>query len=679
MPFTGQLGGTNSQLGNVVLGGIGQFPPLPFGFTPHVLDAITVRVQFNDQVDDSALNPSFYSILAVSGPVPNFVPSVASVSFYDADHRSVALTLNQAMTFTTVYSLSIIGVKSPDGNSVTPSAGNFRANVPDSPRAIAAFLSQRGMIDIYFDRSVGPNSFAATATIEATVAGSPQPLTLIPWGGMPVNAIRFELNPAMDSAASYTITFSNVVDDSYNQSSGQVPLTLTLQAPLPYSYAVLGQPQVIDAWVDSISNAPSGYGRTLIDVFFNCPMDGPQVTNVANWMVTSNGSPVTVLSVINWCSVATNDVFVAVDSRTYFAQVAVAATLSTEPFLVQVQAQSEDHAYSTSWADYTGTISVAPLATPPRNVGTLVEPLQASLRFNQGINLPSLTTLTISGPNGFVQTTDVVITASIQALVLAMTDLMESFNQHNMAPYGAGHLALDIINHFAPSDFPSPSLSSAIVAVNKFKTVYLAHASSTAYHNYADPDLITSANATDLPSAVALAQSLISSFMTHNVNVGVHTSAGVPLFSAKLFDTLDIGLGMLDAAPYLFTAQSQYFFIDVGENRVPTRCSLSASFIGLAESPYVASAIPRPGLVSTNNGVALEQDAIIVYFSKPIQPSVLAPTDIVITGATVIGVEGYDWVNSRVLNISVTNMATAQYSLDILGVQDPFGNVIVSV
>lgn len=678
MPFTGQLGGTNSQLGNVVLGGIGQFPPLPFGFTPHVLDAITVRVQFNDQVDASALNPSFYNILAISGPVPNFVPSVASVVFYDADHRSVALTLTQAMTFSTVYSLSIIGVTSPDGNSVTPFAGNFRANVPDPPRALAAFLSQRGMIDIYFDRSVGPTSYAATANIEATVSGTPRPLTLIPWGGFPVNVIRFELNPAMDSASSYTISFFDVVDDSYNQSSGQVPLTLTLQAPLLYSYTILGQPQVIDAWVDSISDAPSGYHRALINVFFNCPMSGPEITNIANWQVTSGGSPVTVLSVTNWASVTGNRAFAAVDSRTYFAQVAVSTTSATTPYLVQVNAQSEDLAYSTSSADYTGTISVSPLISPPRTVGTWVTPFQASIRFNQGINLPNLTTLTVSGPNGLVQTPDVFVISSLQALVLAMTDLMQSFNQHVTTPYGAGHLATDIIDHFTPSDFPSPNLSSAISAVNKFNAVYTAHASSLAYHNFADPGLVTG-NATDLPSAVSLAQSLISSFIAHNINVGIHTFAGVPLFSAKLYDTLNINLGMLNLAPYLLTAQSQYSFIDAGGRDVPTRCSLSASFIGVADSPYVASAIPRPGLVSTNNGVALEQDAIIVFFSKPIQPSVLTPPDIVITGPTAIGIEGYDWVNSRVLNLSVTNMATAQYSLDILGVQDPFGNIIVSV
>src|SRR5271157_1140545 len=196
--FTGQLGNTGSQLGSVVLGGL-PFSALPFGFLPHVLDAMTIRVQFNDQVDDSALNPKAYSMLAVSGPAPNYLPTVVSVAFYDADQRSVALTLNQALTYTTVYALSIVGVTSPDGNSVTPSAGNFRANVPDPPIALGAYLSQRGMVDIYFDRAVGPTSPGSATTIQATVGGTPQPMTRIPWlGSFPSNVLRFELPPAMD-------------------------------------------------------------------------------------------------------------------------------------------------------------------------------------------------------------------------------------------------------------------------------------------------------------------------------------------------------------------------------------------------------------------------------------------------------------------------------------------------
>ena len=135
---------------------------------------------------------------------------------------------------------------------------------------------------------------------------------------------------------------------------------------------------------------------------------------------------------------------------------------------------------------------------------------------------------------------------------------------------------------------------------------------------------------------------------------------------------------MLNGASYTLSANSQYFFTDVGENSVPMRFSTSAPFIGVAMPPYVASAISRSGLQDTNNGLRFEQDAVVVFFSKPIRPSVLTSPDIVITGPTTIVTQGYQWENNRVLSVGVINVAAAQYSLDILGVQDLFGNNIVS-
>ena len=676
--FTGQLGSASSQLGNVVLGGT-PFAVLPFGFTPHVLDSITIRVQFDDQVDDSALVPSAYSMLAVSGPPPTFLPRVVSVAFYDADQRSVALTLNHPMTFTAVYALSIVGVTSPDGNSVSPSAGNFRANVPNPPIAVGAYQSQRGMIDIYFDKSIGPTSPGAAATIQASVSGTPQSMTFIPWNSsIPNNVLRFELPPAMDVATSYVISYVNIIDGSNNSAPGQVPLTLVLQAPQPYSYMILSTPQIVDAWVSAISNAPSGYNRAFIDVYFNSTMSHVDIINIANWTVTSGGNPVTILEVFDWASALDGRAFLAVDGRTFFARVVVSATTSAAPYFVQAQVRSEDLARTTNPIDYTGSINVAPLATSPRVVGTLVTPTQANFRFDQGINLPNSTTLKVTGPSGSVTTSYVQVQPSVQTLITCLNDLMQSYNQHISHPYGAGHVVPDTINYFIPVDFPLASFDAGIAAVNRFRDVYLAHSSSMIFHNYADPNLVKSPYATDLVSAITLAQELIQSFAAHNLNVGVHTSTGISLFSSKLFDTLAVGLGMLNGASYTLSANSQYFFTDVGENSVPMRFSTSAPFIGVAMPPYVASAISRSGLQDTNNGLRFEQDAVVVFFSKPIRPSVLTSPDIVITGPTTIVTQGYQWENNRVLSVGVINVAAAQYSLDILGVQDLFGNNIVS-
>jgi hypothetical protein len=640
---------------------------------------MTVRVQFDDEVTGSALNPAAYSMLAVSGPPPTFLPTVVSVAFYDADQRSVALTLNQPLTFTAVYALSIVGVVNPYGRGINPSAGNFRANVPNPPLALGAYQSQRAMVDIYFDRSVGPTSPGATANIEATVSGTPQPMTLIPWSGsLPANVLRFELPPAMDTSTAYTITYASVIDGSNNQGPGQVPLTLVLQAPQPYNYAVLSTPQVIDAWVSAISNAPSGYNRAFIDVYFNSTMSHADIVNTANWTVTSGGNPVSVLEVFDWSSALDGRAFSAVDGRTFFARVVVSATTATASYFVQAQVRSEDLAETTNPSNYTGSITAAPLATSPRVVGTLVTPTQASFRFDQSINLPSSDALRVTGPNGSITTNSVQVVPSVQALVTCLNDLMMSYNQHITTPYGAGHVVPDTVNYFLPTEFPLASLSAGIAAVNRFRDIYYLHSSSTVYHNYADPDLILTPYATDLPSALALAQELIQSFVAHNVNVGVHNFAGIPLFSSKLIDTLSVGLGMLQGAPYSLSMRSQYFYIDVGENSTVMRFMTTIPFSGVATPPYVASAIPKPGLQDTNNGFRYEADAVVVYFSKPIQPAALTPPDIVITGPTTILTQGYQWENDRVLSIGVINMATAQYSLDIFGVTDLFGNDIVS-
>ncbi len=676
--FTGQLGGANSQLGQIVPGGIRTLP-LPFGFTPHVLDAATIRVQFGDEVDESALSPSAYSMLAVSGPVPNFLPSVVSVAFYDADHRSVSLTLNQSLTFSAVYALSIVGVTSPDGNSVMPNAGNFRANVPDPPIVIGAFQSNRGMIDIYFDRAVGPTSPLASANIQASRGGNPESMTMIPWdGSFPANVLRFELNPAMDVASSYTVTYQNVTDASYNSGSGQVPLTLILRAPQPYSYSVLSTPQVIDAWVDSISNSPSGYQRALINVFFNCPMSHSDIETIANWSVTSNGTALPVLAVNDWSSRSGGRAFPSVDGHTYFAQVAVPATAATTPYNVQVQVRSEDLANTTNPANYTGSIAVQPLVSPPKPIGSLVVPSSANIRFSQGISLPNSIDLHPNSTSDQTHINNASVTSSLATLVLCITDLMSSYNQHITVPFGAVHITPDVTNYFLSTDFPSADLDSAITAVNRFRDVYLQHASSTVYHHFADPSLVTRPYATDLPSAVSLANDLVSSFIAHNANAGVHITAGVPLFSAKLFDILALTLGMQIGVVYQLSIKSQYYFIDVGHHSVPMKFGVSTAFTGSGKNPYVASAIPKPGLVDTNNGLRMEQDSVLVFFSKPIQVATLDSSNIIITGPTNIVTQGYEWVGNRVLNVGVINMSTAQYSLDILDVQDIFGNEIVS-
>ncbi len=767
-PFTGQLGTQLSELGNIVPGLAGTFAPLPFGFQAHVLNASQVRVVYTTQVDDSALATGAYTVLAVSGPVPNFLPTVVEVEFYDSDQYSVVLTMNQSMTFSTVYSMSVIGVMAQNGNEVTSNSSNFVANVPDPPLPIGAFQTARGDLDLCFNYSVGPTSPAATATLEGfnedgSSAGT-SPLDRLPWNSsIPTNCIRFQIT-TVPTAYSYVVSYSNVFDSSYNSGAGAVPLTIASRAPLPYGFTTIMEAQIIDGWVDALSNAASGPDVAYLNIYFSCPMYGPDVVNATNWTVAVNNVLIPILSIENHSSVTGGTTFAAVDSRTYFAKLKVPATSSSTAYIIGASIRSEDLAYTTSPFDYTGTITLMPLNSPPRVLSALVDDNALSLRFDKGIGFPDSTTLSVKGisnpligsidavtnnggliqiqttsTNGLATGTTVVIagvegtveangrwviTASVtnprqftlvgstfvhtytgggivslltgtanvtsielsstlQSLFLVVEDLMNSFYDHNNPPYGAGHVTPDTVNFFVPSDFPVTTLASTLTALNRYRDVYYSHSQSTIYHNFADPNPVLLPYAVDIPSAVTLASALISSFTKHNANVGVHFYAGIAVFSANLLDTLVLGFeGLQNGAQYMVSTSLQNVFIDVGEGSKTKKFAVSAGFVGQAVPPYVASALTQSGLQISPTGLSFEQDSVTVWFSKPLQeiPVGTAPGPssgyITITGAPGLNVLGTSWVSNLVLSVGVSGMTASSYSLDVLGVEDQFGNSI---
>jgi len=936
MPFTGELGSIESALGNLALGVSTGFSPSAFGYLAHVLDSQTVRVVFNEPVNDSALNPSAYTFLGVSGPVPTYVPHAVSVEFYDADQTSVAITVDYPMTWSAIYSVTITGVFAISGNFITHAAYNFRANVPDSPQPVAAYLTHRGDLDIQFDRPVGSTSPAATAVLHG-ISGGSAPLILLPWDStIPTTNIRFQLDPATPTDTSYFITYSGVIAISNNPGAGQIPLTLTNRVS-PYTYTILTNVQIVDGAVDSISNDPHGLNRALINVWFSCPMYGPDITNKGNWSAFQQGAhpvvdtadnvvivpfdlisliafcnqlktqfnnhlvaanvhvknaapppfdadvivlannlravfnahliahnvhvtndivntetlpkaidnnsaialinnlktkfnnhrtqvgvhvandleysivtadatdirtasiladeisaklsmhvvsivfhviadfadvptapysnaqivypfaadlagalallneaqqkiashylndrvhlyadtihknapvtigsqtvtlpyfvidqptaitvavamgsilnehyraeyPIPILSVRDWSSTATGRAFQPVDARTYLAQVEVPAVTALPYYEIKVTARSEDLSRTTNPLDFTGDIIIQSLDSSPRIIGTTIAPGQLSFRTNNGISIPELPSLSVNGPNAPIKISNVELSASIQALILATTDLMYSYQFHNGNQYGAGHKILDIVNIFLPNDFPNGSFQSLLNSINRVRDVYYLHSQSTTYHNFPDSNPVLLPYATDIPSALRLALALTNSFIQHNANVGVHNFAGAQIYSAKIEDTLVIDVpGMKELLPYTMSATVRNTFIDVLEGQRLKRFNLTASFEGDAQPPYIASAIPKSGVVMTDMGPKFEQDAVLLFFSKPIQTVPLAPSNLTVTGPPGLQVLASSWIDPQVVSLSVIGMTSAMYTIDVSGIQDVFGNPIVSV
>jgi hypothetical protein len=286
MPFTGRIGTQNSKLGDIVLGIVDAFDLPTVGFRVHVLSSNEVRVRFDRPVTDSALQLSSYVLTAVGGGA--VVPAVADVDFYDADRLSVAVRTQIPLTQGATYSMQVVGVSGFDGEGVIGTSSNFTANVPDGARAVGAFLSKRGMVDLVFDRPVGMTAGGATAVIRDADSGPGVPMILQPWlgEGIPEDTLRFVYPVTTPTAASFLIDYASVVDQSNNVGSGTVPLTIALRSPAPYNSSSLAQMQFLDACVTEI--VPVVNAATL-RVYFSGPALSNDVLNLGSWNITQAG------------------------------------------------------------------------------------------------------------------------------------------------------------------------------------------------------------------------------------------------------------------------------------------------------------------------------------------------------------------------------------------------------
>ncbi len=288
MAFTGRLGTPNSRFADIVFAAVDGFGPAAPDFQAHQLTSRRFRVLFNLQVTDSALVAGSYVLVSLASPGSAFVPQISSVTWYDETHDSVVVELDAPLTTGTQYSVTVTSVEGTSGDFVLGATKNFTANVVDPPRARGAFLSKRGYVDVLFDRPVGPYSSSASFSIADAAGGPSVPMTQAAWGpeGIPETTLRLQIPPAVPAADAFVISTSGVKDESVNLSSEQVPLTLVLRSPAPYSYADLTQLQVLDAYVTDVS---SDFLRTAnIRVFLSCPVQDPD--SRGSWSMFAQGA-----------------------------------------------------------------------------------------------------------------------------------------------------------------------------------------------------------------------------------------------------------------------------------------------------------------------------------------------------------------------------------------------------
>jgi len=280
MAFTGRLGTPNSRFADIVFAAVDGFGPAAPDFQAHQLTSRRFRVLFNLQVTESALSAAAYSLSAVGSGT---VPPIVSVTWYDETHDSVVIEVSAPLTTSAQYTVSVSSVEGSDGDFVLSAAKNFTANVVDPPRARGAFLSKRGHVDVLFDKPVGPYSSGASFSIRDASGGPAVAMTQAAWGGegIPETTLRLQIPAGVPTANAFVISTSAVEDYSQNTSAEDVPLTLVLRSPAPYSYADLTQLQLTDAFVTDVS---SDFLRTAnVRVFFSCPVQG--ATSRGSWSV----------------------------------------------------------------------------------------------------------------------------------------------------------------------------------------------------------------------------------------------------------------------------------------------------------------------------------------------------------------------------------------------------------
>ncbi len=288
MAFTGRLGTPNSRFADIVFAAVDGFGPGAPDFRAHQLTSTAFRILFSGQVTDSALELSAYSLASLASPGSAHVPGLVSVEFYDELDDSVVLTLDAPLTTATDYSVTVSSVQLESGESLLSAARSFTANVVDPPRAVGAFLSKRGEVDVLFDRPVGPFSGSASFAISDAAGGPAVAMAQASWApeSIPENTLRLVLPGGTPTAESFVISTSNVTDVSLNRSSEVVPLTLSLRSPRPYSLADLTQLQIVDAYVTDVS--PDFFRTANVRVFFSCPVAGAASTGA--WTVAATGA-----------------------------------------------------------------------------------------------------------------------------------------------------------------------------------------------------------------------------------------------------------------------------------------------------------------------------------------------------------------------------------------------------
>jgi hypothetical protein len=682
MPFAGTIGSVDAQPGTLVPGLVNEFGTQAFGVILHSLTSKSIRIKYARPVNDGlALSVDSYRLSVITPG--SFLPEIETVRPYELDNMQYELIFKKSLTLNSTYSLEIFGVTAYDGiGGVNVGAYNFVATVPDYAIAIGAYSHKEGYLVIEYDRVVFPYTTAATASI------SPQddltkvkPLTWVPNTDLiPPNLLLFKIDAIDPTNSNYLVTYSAIKDTSLNTSNGSVPFIVPQEIPRPIDFPKLKSIRLlfsrITDWFYDHNDPFNSYVN--VRAFFNVPVQIASAKNTSNWNMIVDGLPAEFINIsASWINSYISYDYASSESACPDAQyfwhvdLRVRSGIRNPKILISAKIKSED-GLSETVPSTTGSSSPRPSGSIPKPLKLVSVPSVGFLaRHDVGFVLSSPPS--VSYPLNHQSPSENSI--SIYSLYWLLNNLWTSFDGHRKN--ASSHSTVDLVNMISET-IPGTTLSDLISSANLLKLRILTHSTTAEYHgNVADYQVFSTPDAVDLSTLLDLIGSLANYFIRHTQNEFIHQGLRLSWLSAGLSDQIITSEpNQLIGQPYQLTFKANVLVSDNETgNTNDIFYGLSDVIIGLDYPPYVAVALPVPGLRLEFNGEVIRSDEVEVYFSKAIdtkQSFSYSFTSV----APPLEVTSFKWPSPTRLLFNVNKMRQKSYSLSLTGLKDTVGNLV---
>jgi hypothetical protein len=331
-----------------------------------------------------------------------------------------------------------------------------------------------------------------------------------------------------------------------------------------------------------------------------------------------------------------------------------------------------------------GIISIGSLRDPASELSYQIEnelithlstEAKVNFRFDKEVVPPVLDRIKITDPNLVPEAVfSVTPRASLPSLYFFFDHLLTAYDTFHRTQ--SEHLLADTANVVAV--FPTPTLDGVLTAANAFKGIFSGHVFSDDYHYSQDLDnFVSIKDATNFEELAYLAGQIREKYISHVNNATAHSSAVELSFAAKLFDQLHVEFEPpRNEESYSITGIFPYLARDNSEDSVIINSlNFNSSFVGVAQPPAIASALPEIGVQPTyEEGKYLKPDTVEGFISKPLRQEPLTTSNIQIPGVVI---QKFGWIDDRRLTVFLTDMEEISYNFTLSDLKDKAGNTIL--